>query len=64
MIPETSGASRRYIPMGFMRPDIIASNSVMTAEDAALYIQIVALPISTQCKYASVWFVFYTLYEP
>ena len=37
MIPETSGASRRYIPMGFMSPDVIASNSVMTAENATLY---------------------------
>lgn len=37
MIPETSSASRRYIPMGFMSPDVIASNSVMTAENATLY---------------------------
>jgi type I restriction-modification system DNA methylase subunit len=37
MVPETSGASRRYIPMGFMPPDVIASNSVMTAENATLY---------------------------
>ncbi|MGN0539318.1 MAG: DNA methyltransferase [Candidatus Fimenecus sp.] len=37
MIPETSSASRRYIPMGFMQPDIIVSNSVMTAENATLY---------------------------
>ncbi len=37
LIPETSGASRRYIPMGFMSKDVIASNSVMTAEHATLF---------------------------
>ena len=37
LIPETSGASRRYIPMGFMNKDVIVSNSVMTAENATLY---------------------------
>lgn len=37
MIPETSSASRRYIPMGFMNKDVIASNSVMTAENSTLY---------------------------
>jgi hypothetical protein len=37
LIPETSSSSRRYIPMGFMDKDVIASNSVMTAENATLY---------------------------
>ncbi|MBE6824399.1 MAG: class I SAM-dependent DNA methyltransferase [Ruminococcaceae bacterium] len=37
LIPETSGASRKYIPMGFMNKEVIASNSVMTAENADLH---------------------------
>lgn len=37
LIPETSSSSRRYIPMGFLDKDIIVSNSVMTAENASLY---------------------------
>ena len=37
LIPETSSANRRYIPIGFMDKDVIASNSVMTAENATLY---------------------------
>lgn len=37
LVPETSSSSRRYIPMGFMSKDVIASNSVMTACNATLY---------------------------
>lgn len=38
LIPETSSSTRRYIPMGFMSKDVIASNSVMTAANADLYL--------------------------
>ncbi|SHK02086.1 DNA methyltransferase [Hespellia stercorisuis] len=38
LIPETSTSARRYIPMGFMSKDVIASNSVMTAMNADLYL--------------------------
>lgn len=37
LIPETSSSSRKYIPMGFMSKDVIASNSVMTACNASLF---------------------------
>ena len=37
MVPETSSASRRYIPIGFMRKDVIASNSTLIATNANLY---------------------------
>ena len=36
LVPETSSASRRYIPMGFMNRDVIASNSTLVAENASL----------------------------
>ncbi len=36
LVPETSSASRRYIPMGFMDRDVIASNSTLVAENASL----------------------------
>lgn len=36
LVPETSSASRRYIPMGFMDKDVIASNSTLVAENASL----------------------------
>ncbi len=38
LIPETSSSSRKYIPMGFMCKDVIASNSVMTAETNDIYL--------------------------
>ena len=38
LVPETSSASRRYIPMGFMKKDVIASNSTLVATDATLYL--------------------------
>ena len=37
LIPETSSSNRRYIPMGFMSSDVIASNSTLVATDATLY---------------------------
>ena len=37
LVPETSSASRRYIPMGFMSKDVIASNSTLVATNATLY---------------------------
>lgn len=36
LVPETSSASRKYIPMGFMDKDVIASNSTLVAEHASL----------------------------
>ena len=37
LIPETSSENRRYIPMGFLNKDVIASNSTLVAENATLY---------------------------
>ena len=37
LVPETSSASRRYIPIGFMPKDVIASNSTLVATNATLY---------------------------
>lgn len=36
LIPETSSENRRYIPMGFMDKNVIASNSTLVAENATL----------------------------
>lgn len=36
LVPETSSASRKYIPMGFMDKEVIASNSTLVAENASL----------------------------
>ena len=36
LVPETSSENRRYIPMGFMDKDVIASNSTLVAENATL----------------------------
>ena len=36
LVPETSSASRKYIPIGFMEKDVIASNSTLVAENADL----------------------------
>ena len=38
LVPETSSASRRYIPMGFMNKDVIASNSTLVATNATLFL--------------------------
>ncbi len=37
LIPETSSSNRRYIPMGFLSADTIASNSTLIATDASIY---------------------------
>jgi len=37
LIPSVSSERRRYIPIGFMRPDIIASNLVLLVPGARLY---------------------------
>ena len=37
VIPQVSSERRRYIPIGFMTPDIIASNLVFVVPDATLY---------------------------
>lgn len=38
LIPSTSSENRRYIPIGFMSSDAIASNSTTIVPDANLYI--------------------------
>lgn len=37
VIPETSSERRRYIPIGFMTPDILCSNAIRLMPDASLY---------------------------
>ena len=37
IIPAHSSASRRYIPLGFVGPDVIASNAVFIIPDATLF---------------------------
>ena len=37
LIPSTSSENRKFIPIGFMSPDIIASNSTTIVPDATLY---------------------------
>ncbi|MBR1578965.1 MAG: hypothetical protein IJ668_00475, partial [Selenomonadaceae bacterium] len=37
LVPSVSGERRKYIPMGFMPPSIIASNLVLTIPDADLF---------------------------
>lgn len=37
IIPQVSSERRRYIPIGFMHPDVIASNLVFVVPDATLY---------------------------
>ena len=37
VIPEVSSEKRRYIPMGFLTPDILCSNLVKIIPDATLY---------------------------
>lgn len=36
MVPETSSSARKYIPIGFMNKDVIASNSTLVASGASL----------------------------
>ena len=36
IVPSTSSERRRYVPVGFMTPDVIASNSVSIIPDATL----------------------------
>jgi hypothetical protein len=37
VIPEVSSERRRYVPMGFMTPDIMCSNLVKIVPDATMY---------------------------
>jgi hypothetical protein len=37
LVPSTSSMNRRYIPIGFLSPDIIASNSTTIVGNATLY---------------------------
>lgn len=37
LIPETSSSSRKYIPIGFMPKEVIASNSTLVATGANIY---------------------------
>lgn len=37
LIPSTSSENRKYIPIGFMSPNVIASNSTTIVPDATLY---------------------------
>lgn len=36
LVPETSSSTRKYIPMGFINKEVIASNSTLVAENASL----------------------------
>ncbi len=37
VIPETSSERRRYVPVGFMTPDVLCSNAIRILPDATLY---------------------------
>jgi hypothetical protein len=37
IVPKVSSEKRRYVPMGFMSPDILASDLVFVIPDATLY---------------------------
>lgn len=37
LIPETSSETRKYIPIGYMRKDVIASNSTLTGKNTTLF---------------------------
>ncbi|OON96796.1 MAG: methylase [Epulopiscium sp. Nele67-Bin005] len=37
LVPSTSSENRKYVPIGYMSKDIIASNAVQTIADATLY---------------------------
>lgn len=36
-VPETSSENRKYIPIGFLSKDVIASNSALVGENASIY---------------------------
>lgn len=38
LVPETSSSNRRYIPIGFMSKEVVASNSTLVATDATLFL--------------------------
>ena len=38
VVPEVSSEQRRYIPIGYLEPDVIASNTVYVIPDATLYL--------------------------
>jgi len=38
LIPEVSSEKRKYVPVGFMDPDVIASNKVYIISEPSLYI--------------------------
>ena len=38
LVPETSSSNRKYVPIGFMTKDVIASNSTLVATDASLFL--------------------------
>jgi hypothetical protein len=38
LIPEVSSERRKYIPLGFMEPDIIASNKLYVIDDPSTYV--------------------------
>ncbi len=38
MVPSTSSENRRYVPIGFLSPEVIANNSTTIVPDATLYI--------------------------
>lgn len=38
LVPETSSSNRKYIPIGFMDKNVIASNSTLVATNATLYL--------------------------
>lgn len=37
LVPSTSSVNRRYVPIGFMSPDVIASNAATIVPNATLY---------------------------
>lgn len=37
LVPSTSSENRRYVPIGFLSPDVIASNAATIVPDATLY---------------------------
>ena len=37
LVPSTSSENRRYIPIGFLRPDVIASNAATIIPNATIY---------------------------
>ena len=37
LVPSTSSVNRKYVPIGFLNPDVIASNAATIVPDATLY---------------------------